>query len=178
MRVQGLLILLAAFGALEAKAASIQTVAPLSGVAPSIETMGENVAVDPSIVAAMPDLGEPTPSIAVLADTRSDDTPSIISLGDPAPVGEDVASAPSGGRQIMTTPMVIRGGEVGNEVARPSGAPAQAAGTDTTPLLDPNDKGTSSKRKALKQQAARLAQEEADGQPQTDPSTEAAPAGQ
>lgn len=181
MRVQGLLIILAAFGAAEAQAASIQTVAPLTGVAPSIQTMGDNVDIDPSIVAATPDQGEPTPSIIVLADTRVDDTPSIISLGDPAPAGEELASTPpaSGGRQVTTTPMVIRGGDVSNEIARPSVAasPAQSGDTATTPLLDPNDKGTPSKRKALKRQAARLAQEKASGD-QTEPSTEATPMGQ
>jgi hypothetical protein len=179
MRVQGLLIILAAFGAAEAQAASIQTVAPLSGVGPSIQTMGDTIAIDPSIVAATPDQGEPTPSVTVLADTRSDDTPSIISLGDPAPAGEELASTPSasGGRQVTTTPMVIRGGDVSNEIARPSASPAQSGDTATTPMLDPNDKGTPSKRKALKRQAARLAQEKASGN-QAEPSTDATPMGQ
>lgn len=179
MRVQGLLIILAAFGAAEAQAASIQTVAPLTGVAPSIQTMGDTIAIDPSIVAATPDQGEPTPSIIVLADTRADDTPSIISLGDPAPAGEELASTPpsSGGRQVTTTPMVIRGGDVSNEIARPSASPAQSGDTATTPMLDPNDKGTPSKRKALKRQAARLAEQKASGN-QAEPPTDATPMGQ
>jgi len=178
MRVQGLLIILAAFGAAEAQAASIQTVAPLTGVAPSIQTMGDSVAIDPSIVAATPDQGEPTPSIAVLADTRADDMPSIISLGEPAPAGEDMDAPSSGGRQVTTTPMVIRGGDVSNEIARPSASasPGSSGDTATTPLLDPNDKGTASKRKALKRQAERLAQEKASGN-QAEPSTDATPLG-
>lgn len=180
MRVQSMLFLLTAFAAAEAQAASIQTIAPLSGVTPSIQTMGDDVAIDPSIVAATPDQSEPTPSVIVVADSPSGDTPSIISLGGPAPVGEDVASTPSGGRQTMTTPMVIRGGEVGNDVARPtaSTAPGQSGDAASTPLLDPNDKGTSAKRKALKRQAERLAQQQADGEQQGDQSTQAAPAGQ
>lgn len=181
MRVQGLLIILAAFGAAEAQAASIETVAPLTGAAPSIQTMGDSVAIDPSIVAATPDQGEPTPSIAVLADTRADDTPSIISLGEPAPAGGELAATPSasGGRQRMGSPMVIRGGEVGNDVARPSASasPAQSGDTAATPMLDPNDKGTASKRKALKRQAARQAQEQASGN-QAEASTDAAPLGE
>jgi hypothetical protein len=181
MRVHGLLILLAGFTAAEAQAASIQTVAPLSGVAPSIQIMGDTAAIDPSIVAATPDQGEPTPSITVLADTRSDDTPSFISLGDPAPAGEELAATPSasGGRQVTTMPMVIRGGDVSNEIARPSASASSGTSGDTatTPLLDPNDKGTPSKRKALKRQAARLAQEKASGN-QAEPSTDATPMGQ
>jgi len=170
----------AVLGAAGAQAASIQTMAPLSGVTPSIATVGDNVDIDPSIVAATPDQGAPSPSIAVLADTPPGKTLSIISLGEPAPMDEAAASTPSGGRQIMTTPMVIRGGEVGNEVARPSvsAAPAQSGGTAATPLLDPNDKGTPAKRKALKRQAERLAQEQATGQQQSDPSTQPAPLGQ
>ncbi|MCX7304661.1 MAG: hypothetical protein NTV73_10030 [Hyphomicrobiales bacterium] len=175
-----MLLLLAAIGIAGAQAASIQTVAPFDGIAPSIQEVGDDVVVDPSIVAAMPDRGAPTPSVIAVADTPSGDTPSIISLGDPAPAGEAMASAPSDGHQGMTSPMVIRGGEVGNDVARPStsAAPAQSADTGTTPMLDPNDKGTSAKRKALRRQAERLAQEAADGQGQADPSTAPEPMGQ
>jgi len=181
MRVQRMFLLVAVLAAAGAQAASIQTMAPLSGVTPSIATVGDNVDIDPSIVAATPDQGAPTPSIIVLADTPPRETLSIISLGEPAPAGEELGATPpsSGGRQIMTTPVVIRGGEVGNEIARPSASasPAQSGGTATTPLLDPNDKGTPAKRKALKRQAARLAEQKASGD-QAEPSTEATPMGQ
>ena len=48
------------------------------------------------------------------------------------------------------------------------------------PLLDPNDRGTPAKRKALKRQAERLAEEAAAAaqNPQPDPSTDPAPLGQ
>ena len=172
MRIQGVVILLAVFGAGQAQASSIETLEP-TGATPSIISLGEDVAIDPSIVAAVSESG-PTPSIVVLADTP--DTPSIITLGEPAPAGEEVAVTPPS--QRMTMPTVIRGGEVGEATARPSPAPAQAA--TQPPLLDPNDKGTPAKRKALKRQAERLAEEAAAAaeNPQPDPSTEPVPLGE
>src|SRR5690606_16495495 len=105
MRVQGAIILLAAFCGTHAQASSVETRQPLTGAAMSIVTLGEDVAIDPSIVAAVSETG-PAPSIVVLGDTPN--TPSIIALGDPAPAGEESATT-----QRMTSPMVIRGGEVG-----------------------------------------------------------------
>ena len=72
--------------------------------------------------------------------------------------------------------MVIRGGEVGSAAARPTAAPAQAT---AEPLLDPNDRGTPAKRKALKRQEERLARQaaEAGENQQPDPSTEPVPLG-
>lgn len=159
MRVQGVVILLAAFGAAQAQAASIAT--------PSIIMLGDENAVDPSIVAAVSGT-EPTPSIVTVPDTTT--TPSIIALGEPADGDAEVA-------ERSTTPMVIRGGEVGSASARPSPTPAKAA---AEPLLDPNDRGTPAKRKALKRQEERLAREAAAAgaqTPQSDPSTEPAPLG-
>jgi hypothetical protein len=175
MRVQGIIILLAAFGGTQAQASSIETLAPMASPYPSIEVLGEDVSIDPSIVAAVSETG-PAPSIVVLADTP--DTPSIVTLGGPAPAGEEVVATPSSQRPMM--PMVIRGGEVGEEAARPSPAPAQAATQPGVPLLDPNDRGTPAKRKALKRQAERRAEEAAAAaqDPQPDPSTEPAPLGQ
>ena len=172
MRIQGVVILLAAFGAGQAQATSIETLEP-TGATPSIISLGEDVAIDPSIVAAVSETG-PTPSIVVLADTP--DTPSIITLGEPAPAGEEVAATPSSQRGTM--PMVIRGGEVGEATARPSAGPAQAA--TQPPLLDPDDRGTPAKRKALKRQAERLAEQAAAAaeNPQPDPSTEPVPLGE
>lgn len=174
MRVQGLVIFLAASAAVGAQASSIETLAPVTGAAPSILVLGEDVAIDPSIVAAV-SADSNAPSIVAVPDTP--DTPSIVTRGEPAAPGEaEAAAAP--GSQRMTTPMVIRGGEVGTAAARPSPAPAEDAGP--VPLLDPNDRGTPAKRKALKRQAERLAQEKAAAQQsgQTDPSEEAAPLGQ
>ena len=154
MRVQGIVIFVAAFGAAQASASSIQTLAAIEGNAPSIVALGDNAAIDPSIVAAISTTG-PSPSITVLADTPSGATPSIVTLGEPAPAGEEAAAtSPS---QRMTTPTVIRGGEVGQVYANPSPAPTQAATQPGVPLLDPNDRGTPSKRRALKRQAERLA---------------------
>ncbi|MEP9385777.1 hypothetical protein [Mesorhizobium sp. KR9-304] len=171
MRVVGIVFFLAAFGAAHTHASSIVTLDPSEGDDPSIITLGDQVEIDPSIVAAVSETG-PSPSIIALADTPT--TPSIITLGGPA--GEEDASAtPS---QRMSIPMIIRGGEVGAAAARP--APAQAATQPGVPLLDPNDRGTPSKRKALKRQAARLAEEAAAAaqNPQPDPSTEPVPFGQ
>jgi hypothetical protein len=174
MRVQGIVILLAAFGAAEAQASSIETAPPLAGPASSIVTLGGEAAIDPSIVAAVSDTG-PSPSIITVPDTPA--TPSIITLGVPAPADEATAAAPSS--QGQAAPTVIRGGEVGSASPRPLAAPTQAAPSGE-PLLDPNDKGTPAKRKALKRQAERLAREaaEAEQNPQPDRSTEPAPLGQ
>jgi hypothetical protein len=176
MRIPGVIILLAAFGATHAQASSIETLASMAGPYPSIETIGEDVSIDPSIVAAVSETG-PTPSIVDLPDTPA--TPSVITLGGPAPAGEDVAAAPPAASQSMT-PIVIRGGEVGEATDSPAPAPAQAATQPDVPLLNPDDKGTPAKRKALKRQAERLAEEQAAGQqnPQPDLSTAPAPQGQ
>lgn len=175
MRVQGLIILAVSFGAMQAQASSIQTLQPLTGAAPSVVMLGDEAAIDPSIVAAISETG-PSPSIVTVPDTAA--TPSIVALGEPAPAGEDMAAVPQAERS--TGPTVIRGGEVGSASARPSAAPAQADAQAGTSLLDPNDKGTPSKRKALKRQAERLAQQAADAakNPQPDPSTQPAPLGQ
>lgn len=177
MRAVGVILIIAAFGSAEARASSIETLAPMTGPYPSIITLGDEAAIDPSIVAAVSETG-PTPSIVVLADTPA--TPSIISLGGPAPADENVASAPPTSSQRMTTPEVIRGGEVGPAAVRSAPASSQAATQPGVPLLDPNDKGTPAKRKALRRQAERLAQEAAAAakNPQADPSTEPVPLGQ
>jgi hypothetical protein len=181
MRVQGLIVLLAAFGAAQASASSIETLEPIAGSAPSIVTLGDSEAIDPSIVAAVSETG-PSPSIVAVADTP--DTPSIVTLGEPAPAGEEVAATPPASSGRATTPTVIRGGEVGEADARPASpqaaTPAQATAQPDVPLLDPDDRGTPAKRKALKKQAARLAEEAAAAaqNPQPDPSTEPEPLGQ
>jgi hypothetical protein len=168
MRIIGLSILVAALGAGAALASSIQAVEPLAGAAPSIATLGDTAAIDPSIVAATPAEAYGTPSIVVLADTP--DAPSIVSLGEPA-------ASPTAASEHPAMPTVIRGGEVGEVYARPAPAAAQPV---TEPLLDPNDRGTPAKRKALKRQAQRLAEEAAAAakNPQPDQSDTAAPAGQ
>lgn len=156
MRIRGTVIVLAALAVPQASASSITTLAD-STAWPSIVTLGNEGAIDPSIVAATPAPEGPTPSIIALADTPRDAMPSIIALGEPAPAGEAVASSPSARSQHGLVPIVIRGGEVGDADPRPAASPTQAS----TPLLDPNDKGTAAKRKALKRQEERLAQEKA-----------------
>lgn len=171
MGVRGVVILLAAFGAAKAHASSIETLPPLTGAAPSILALGDETGVDPSIVAAATET-RPSPSILAVPDTPT--TPSIITLG--APEDDGVASAAPTSLRPMA-PTVIRGGEVGPSSPRPSAAPAQAT---TEPLLDPNDRGTPAKRKALKRQAERLAREAAEAAKNTqrDPSMEPVPLGQ
>ncbi|HEY6629965.1 MAG TPA: hypothetical protein VIZ90_00800 [Rhizobiaceae bacterium] len=169
MRVQGIVILLAAFGAAEARASSIETVQALAGATPSFIALGGAAAVDPSIVAAVAETG-PSPSIITLPDTP--DSPSIVALG--APASADEAAATPSSRQ--PAPMVIRGGEVGSSSARASSAQTEAAAGSAEPLLDPDDRGTPAKRAALRRQAERLAREAAQD-PKPDPSMEPAPLG-
>ena len=172
MRIRGTVIVLTALVVPQASASSTTTLAD-STVWPSVVTLGAEEAIDPSIVAATPAPSGPTPSIVALADTPRDAMPSIIALGEPAPAGEAVASSPSGKSQHGLVPIVIRGGEVGHADSRPAASPAQAS---TPAQLDPNDKGTSAKRKALKRQNERLAQEKAkaaQGSLQPDPTTQA-----
>lgn len=178
MRVQGVVLFIVAFVCNGASASSIEVLEP-SASSPSVILLGELAAADPSIVAATP-IDGPAPSIIALADTPAGDMPSIIVLGDPAPADEDLAAAPPpAASQRVVDPMVIRGGEVGSASVRPSSASPQAAAEPGTTLLDPNDKGTPSKRKALKRQAERLAREAAAAaeNPQPDPSSEPVPLG-
>jgi len=182
MRVQGVVLFIAAFACNEASASSFEALGSSTST-PSIMTLGEQAAIDPSIVAATPAVNGPTPSIVALADTPAGDTPSIVALGEPVPASENAKAAPTASSQRAMDPMVIRGGEVGSASARPGTEPAQAATQSGAPLLDPNDKGTPSKRRALKRQAERLAQEAAEaaasGQSaQPDASTEPVPLGQ
>ena len=140
-----------------------------SAATPSIVTLGEGMAIDPSIVAATPAETGPSPSIVALADNKAADAPSVVWLGEPPATGE--AASP----HRMSTPMLIRGGAVGHTSARPSSA---AAAPEPAPLLDPNDRGTPGKRRALKRQAERLAQEQAaGGNAQPDPSMDPVPLG-
>ncbi len=168
MRIRGAAIFLAVLAVPQASASSIVTLADSTNW-PSVVTLGAENAIDPSIVAATPAPDGPSPSIVALADTPRDATPSIIAPGDPAPAGESVASSPS----QRLVPIVIRGGEVGDADPRPAAAPAQAS---TPTQLDPNDKGTPAKRKALRRQAEKLAQDKAraaQGSLQSDPTTQA-----
>jgi hypothetical protein len=178
MRVQGLVFFIAAFAATEAPGASIEVLQPSAG-SPSIVTLGEEAAIDPSIVAAAPTDG-PTQSIVTLADTPAGDTPSIVAVGGPAPADENVTAESPASTERMAAPMVIRGGDIGQASATPISQPQQAATQPGVPLLDPNDRGTPAKRKALKRQAERLAQEAAAAarNPEPDPSSEPVPLGQ
>ncbi|MEW9807480.1 hypothetical protein ABUE31_15925 [Mesorhizobium sp. ZMM04-5] len=175
MRASSVAFIVSTLAATGASASSIQSLDPSAGT-PSIVALADTAA-DPSIVDAGPLVG-PAPSILALADTPTGETTDILSLGDPALPGE----AAAGDADRMTMPLVIRGGETGQISARPAPAPAQATAPDgQPPLLDPNDRGTPAKRKALKRQAERLAQQKAQapasGQ-NPDPSDHAVPLGQ
>lgn len=177
MRVQGVVFFVTAFAAAEASGSSIEVLEP-SARSPSIVILGEGTAIDPSIVAATPTEG-PAPSIVALADTPAGNMPSIVALGGPVPADENVAAGSPASTERMATPMVIRGGDIGQASARPTSQPQQAATQPGVPLLDPNDRGTPAKRKALKRQAERLAQEAAAAaqNQQPDPSSEPVPLG-
>lgn len=167
MRILGMVVIAFAFGAADAQASSISIAAPL-GSAPSISLVG--APEDPSVAVPTPDW----PSITVMPDTPAGRTPSIVTLGEPADPDDAATTALPAHRR--PAPVVFRGGEAGQASVRPptaSGGDTQA----TTPLLDPNDRGTPAKRKALKRQAERLAREKASGTAQPEPSTEDAPLG-
>ncbi len=165
MRIQGMLVIAVAFGAADAQASSISIAAPLGG-AISISNVGTSE--DSSAAKSN------WPSITVMPDTPAGLTTSIVTLGEPADSGEAATSNLPAHRR--PAPVVFRGGEAGQASVRPP----TASGGDTqagTPLLDPNDRGTPAKRKALKRQAERLAREKASGIAQPEPSTEDAPIG-
>jgi hypothetical protein len=170
MRVQNVVLIVAALAVTDASASSIEALVP-SANTPSILAAADS-RDDPSIE-AVPDLVGPAHSVVALANTPVRDTPDVITLGGPAP--DDEADAAGSGR---LTPTVIRGGEAGDAFARPS--PAQASAPTAEPLLDPNDRGTPAKRKALKRQAERLAREKAAAGQSAEPdeSSDAAPLGQ
>ncbi len=170
MRIRSVVLLAAAFGAAEAHASSILIAAPL-GNSVSISPVGAGTPADQSIIPAMPEPGGNWPSISVLTDTPHGQTPSIVTLGEPADP-EDAVATPA---HRTVAPVVFRGGEAGPASVRP---PTASGSTQAkAPLLDPNDRGTASKRKALKRQAEQIAQQRASGTTQSEPSTEAVPFG-
>ena len=121
-----------------------------------------------------------SPSVKMVVQPAGTPTPSVVILGEPGgSVVEDKISevvnpvANQSGMAMM--PMIIRGGIVGDAFARPVPASASQTGPTTMPTLDPNDKGTASKRKALKRQAERqraMAQEAPQEAPAPMPHTE------
>ncbi len=135
---------------MQAQASSIQTLQPLTGAAPSIVTLGDDAAIDPSIVAAVSETG-PSPSIVTVPDTAA--TPSIVDARRTGAADEDVASRAAGGALDGADGDPRRRGRIG--ICPSLGSPAPGGRPAGAPLLDPNDKGTPSKRKALKRQAER-----------------------
>ncbi len=120
----------------------------------SLEPMRENIGPSMIVLGAADGatVEEPGgPPVTVLS--RSSSGPSIIVLGDPAPTDEKVAAIPPDAKpsSMRAMPMVIRGGLAGEVFVRqaPAGA-SQAAAPGQPAALDPNDKGTPAKRKALK----------------------------
>lgn len=171
MRIRSVVLLAAAFGATEAHASSILIAAPL-GNPVSISPVGAETSADQSIIPAMPQPSGNWPSISVLTDTPDGETPSIVTLGEPAGP-EDAVAVPA---HRTVAPVVFRGGEVGQASVRP---PTASSGSTQAkaPLLDPNDRGTARKRKALKRQAEQMAQQKASAPQQPEPSTETVPLG-
>lgn len=100
--------------------------APVQGLASSIVTAGS------------PGSG-PSTSIVTVPDTPPDEMKSVVTVGDAAPEPGDAA-------EDIT---VIRGGEIGGPMPPPEPEPQKFV----EPMLDPNDRGTSAKRNALKRQA-------------------------
>ena len=121
---------------------------------PSIVTLG---AAAPSQAGSMVTMSSATgisPSIEALPGETDGPAPSFMAFGQPGGSATG-KTAPGEARAVSLTPMVIRGGIVDGGIARPTAstasAPTQDAGA-TTPALDPNDRGTARKRKALKRQ--------------------------
>ena len=165
MRMIAALVLIAAVAGGEAQASSFVTPEALpEPIGPSFVVLGETTAAgtlqvqenDAASGAALSVEMLPMPSFSIMGEAASSSTPSIVALGEPAAgiAYDEVAAIPQpaqkSGRVMM--PMIIRGGIVGDAFAQPiysSGAPDEAP----TVALDPNDRGTASKRKALKRQA-------------------------
>ncbi len=166
MRTTTALVLILATAIANASASSIVAIGDsMQGVGSSTVVLGETADVvagqqveDGSTIESSGTMLK-SPSVSVAAQPAGTPTPSIVIIGEPGRgviedrIAEVAKPRPQSGRPM--TPMLIRGGIVGDAIARPiasSGRPTEAS----TPLaLDPNDKGTPSKRKALKRQAER-----------------------
>jgi len=115
-----------------------------------------------------------SPSIDVLSEPVGQATPSVVVLGGPmsAPSEDAIANDPLTDTKKPVAsalmPMVIRGGVVGNAERQPATSTVTQGEPQPVPLLDPNDKGTPAKRKALKRQAERLRAIEASTPPAPD----------
>lgn len=169
MRILAAFLLTIAAG--EAQASSIVELESIQqNIGPSIIVLGalEGVTVEvpggPSITTVAAEGSRNSPSVISLG-SASQAGPSIIFLDLP---GKDEAVAASPGSTdadapgMGPIPMVIRGGLVGEAFVRqgPAGA-SQADDTAQLPALDPNDRGTPAKRKALKRRQQQLEQEQA-----------------
>lgn len=103
-----------------------------------------------------PSLEAASPSIIALGKPADVPVPSIVALGEPAAgIAYDKVSAipKATDRRPTMMPMVIRGGMVGEAFVQPAPATSGPDEAAATTALDPNDRSTPSKRKALKRQA-------------------------
>ncbi len=118
----------------------------------------------PSITTVAAEGSQDFPSVTFLSGSSGG--PSIIVLGDPVATDEKVAAIPQStdtkASSMGPMPMVIRGGLVGEAFVRqaPAGA-SQASAPDQPPALNPDDRGTPAKRKALKRRQQQLEQQQA-----------------
>lgn len=167
MRMIAALVLIAAVAGGEAQASSFVTPEALpEPIGPSFVVLGETTA-DGTLQVQEADAGAgpalsiellTMPSFSVVGEAAGAPTPSIVALGEPAAgiAYDEVAAIPKpaeNSRRVLM-PMIIRGGIVGDAFSQPimsSGSPEELPPV----ALDPNDRGTASKRKALKRQAER-----------------------
>jgi len=189
MRMIAAFALTTAMAVAYANASSIIAVGDIEeGVGPSTILFGETAGgalvetqqVDIGSTVELSSVLSDSPSVAMVVQRAGTPTPSVVIVGEPGgSVVEDKISevvnpvASQSGMAMM--PMIIRGGMVGDAFSRPVPTSASQTGPTTMPTLDPNDKGTPSKRKALKRQAERqraMAQEAPQEAPARMPHTE------
>jgi hypothetical protein len=183
MRILAAFGFLAGIAAGEAQASSFVAPEPMTeSVGPSMIVLGAPAAAPQE--PATPSTAQPAspayPSLTFMSGSSSQANPSIVVLGEPAGISSDAVAAipqPTEKRasSMGAMPMVIRGGLVGEGYGRSAPSGASQASAPEAPRLDPNDKGTPAKRKALKR--LRQQQREQASAPAAAPEP-AAPAGE
>ena len=171
MRMIPALALTLAVSVGEAQASSIVSIEDVDdGIGPSIVIFDETAdgsqvetqEVDQGSTVILSSVILQSPSITVLSEPAGEATPSIVLLGGtmPGPTEDAIGNiSPPDTRvpgSMALMPMVIRGGIVGDALMRPAPSATSQSGPQPTLALDPNDRGTPAKRKALKRQAEKL----------------------
>ncbi len=190
MRMFAAFVLLAGISAGEAQASSLVMLEPLkTDIGPSIILVGETPGgavvqtqeTESGSTVTLSSVALASPSITLLSEPEGTVTPSVIVLNGPDGsftqdrIAVAETTVPDAGRSTPLMPMVIRGGLVGDALLRPAPPSSTQSAEALEPALDPDDRGTPSKRKALKRQAERqraLQASESAAEPTQMPETE------